>query len=406
MNYGILKNMKVEIVKMDNLGRGIGYINNKIVFIPKTYTGDIVEFKIEKEKNKFIEGKLLKIISPSKRRIAFICPYFNICGGCDLQHISLTDSLEYKLTKVNDILHKNNIAYEVKEIIKNDKQYNYRNKISLKIINGELGFYESDTHKLITINKCFLVSEEVNKLINDLHYFNIKNGNIIIRENYKQEIMLIIESNDSLNIPDNIIQEYKIVGIIYNDNLIYGDNYFIDKINDKLFKVSYNSFFQVNPYMNGILGNLVKDNTKDSLNVLDLYCGVGSLSLASSDNNCNVLGVEIVENAILNAQFNAKLNNKQNVEFICSDTKKILDKITHKFDTVILDPPRSGVNKLVLDKIKEEKILKIIYISCNEFTFVRDLNYLLNAYQITELKLLDMFVNTEHVESFCILNLK
>ena len=202
---------------------------------------------------------------------------------------------------------------------------------------------------------------------------------------------------------DEIINNHRIVGVVLNDVVIYGENYFLDKINEYLFKVSYNSFFQINPFICSKLFNLIEEETKDSNKVLDLYCGVGTLSIVASKDAKEVIGVEIVDNAIVDANFNKTLNNAGNLEFICADTKNVLDKITGEFDTIILDPPRSGVAKSVIDKILETKPKKIIYVSCDPFTLVRDLKLLEDVYEIDIFKLLDMFPETHHVESFVIL---
>ena len=403
MNLCYSEYMNVEIVKFDNFGNGIGYLNDKIIFVPKTIPGDKVEVKILKEKKKFIEGELINIISPSKIRIKPICPYFDKCGGCDLMNISISETLDYKLNKVNDLLKKSKINYEVTEIVKSDNYYNYRNKVTLKIKDSKIGYYKNNTHDLVEINYCYLVNENINKIIKDIYLFNIQNGEIIIRSNYNEDILINIISEDKVENIDKIISKHKIVGIIQNDITIYGENYFIDKINEYMFKVSYNSFFQVNPSICSKLFKLIENHVIDSKKVLDLYCGVGTLSIVASKNSEYVLGVEIIENAIVDANLNKSLNNKNNLEFICNDTKKIIDKIDKSFDTIVLDPPRSGVSSKVLDKILLENINKIIYVSCNPQTLVRDLKILEEKYIINDFKLLDMFPNSEHVESFVVL---
>lgn len=401
--------MEIEVIKFDNLGRGIGYIDNKIVFIPKSIPGDIVEIKISKEKKNFLEGEILKIITPSKLRKEVKCPYFNNCGGCDLMHISISEELEYKLSKINEILEKNKINYKVKEIIKSDWHYNYRNKVSLKIVNGNIGFFQDKSHELVKIDYCYLCKEEINLLINDLNELEIMNGNITIRCNYNNEMLIIIETEDDIQNIDKIINNHKIVGILKNNQCIYGNDYFIEKINNYLFKVSYNSFFQINPFICSKLFELIKKYTNESKNILDLYCGVGTLGIVASSNDNDskkILGIEIVENAINNAQINKSFNNIKNCDFICDDTENILDKISNIYDTLIMDPPRSGVNVNVINKIIDENIEKIIYISCDPQTLARDLKLLETNYAIEEFILLDMFPNTHHVESFVLLQHK
>ena len=395
--------MEIEVIKFDNLGRGIGYINNKIIFIPKTIPGDVVDVQITKENKNYYEGKIIKIIKPSTLRKDVICPYFNECGGCDFLNISLSESLEYKISMINELLTKNKIDFKVKNIIKNKETYNYRNKITLKIINGLIGFYQNESHKLIEINYCYLAKDEINNILKDLRILNIKNGTITIRCNYKNELLLDVKTEDKIENIDKLVNKYKIIGIVVNDKCSYGDDYFIENIDNFLFKVSYNAFFQINPFICTEIFNLIKENTKNSLNVLDLYCGVGTLSIVASTNAKKVVGVEIVENAIKDANFNKKINAQNNLEFICADTKDVLNKITNDYDTIILDPPRSGVPSKILNKITNENITNIIYISCNPHTLVRDLNILKSSYKINEFIILDMFTNTHHLESFVVL---
>jgi len=398
--------MNVEIIKFDNIGRGIGYLNDKIIFVPKSVPGDIVNVKITLEKKNYLEGKILEIIKPSKLRIKAICPYFNICGGCDLMNITLSESLDYKLNKVNEMLEKGKINYRVDEIIKSDSTYNYRNKVTLKVVDSKIGYYENETHNIVEINYCYLCNEIINDLIKNIKILDISNGEIVIRCNYNDELLISIKTDDEIKNIKDVIDNYKIVGIIKNDVTIYGENYFIDKINDYLFKVSYNSFFQINPFICSKLFDFIEAETKKSINVLDLYCGVGTLGIVASKNSKSVLGIEIVNNAIIDANLNKMLNNKNNIEFICDDTRNVINKITNTFDTIILDPPRNGVSKNVLNKIINEKIKKVIYVSCNPITLIRDLKILENEYEIIDFKLLDMFPNSEHVESYVVLKNK
>ncbi len=398
--------MNIEVIKFDNLGRGIGYINNKIIFIPKSVPGDILKVDITLEKKNYLEGKIVEIIKPSKLRQKVICPYFDNCGGCDLLQISYTENLEYKLKKINDILNKNQITYQVKDIIKSDERYNYRNKINLKVKDGIIGFFASKSHQIIEIKNCYLCQKAINEILKDLHVLEVNNGAITIRCNYNEEVLLIIDTVDELKNIDVLLNNHKIVGIIKNNECIYGSNFFVDKIGSYLFKVSYDSFFQINPFVCEKLFLEIGKNIVNSSKVLDLYCGVGSLTLVAATNAQNAFGVEIVENAINDANTNKALNKIENINFLCADTKNVIDKINKDYNTIILDPPRSGVIKEILDKIMEEKIAKIIYISCDPNTLVRDLKILEKNYEIKKFILLDMFANCEHVESLCVLKLR
>ena len=396
--------MNVKIEKMDDFGRGIAYIDDKVVFVPKTIVDDIVDIKIMSEKKKYSIAKVNEIINPSKLRIPFKCPYFDICGGCSLQNVEYRIELEYKLQKINNLLKKNKIDYQVKDIIKSAKRYNYRNKVSLKIEDNIIGYYEKDTHNIVEINKCFLLNDAINDVIDDLPRLSIINGSVIIRSNLKGELLLIIYT-DKLN-KDGIkylVNKHRISGIVLNDKCIFGSDFLVDKIDDYKFKISYNSFFQVNPYICKELFKIVKDYTKDANNLIDLYSGVGTLSIVAKENASSVLGVEIIDNAAINAKTNAMLNGVSNISFIASDTNKIISYLEGK-DFVIVDPPRSGLTSKVIEGIKKYQVKNILYVSCDPNTLMRDLNLLLTDYKIIEFKLLDMFPNTYHVESVCVLN--
>lgn len=398
--------MNVKIEKMDDFGRGIAYIDDKVVFVPKTIVDDIVNIKIMSEKKKYSIAKVNEIINPSKLRIPFKCPYFDICGGCSLQNVEYRIELEYKLQKINNLLKKNKIDYQVKDIIKSAKRYNYRNKVSLKIEDNIIGYYEKDTHNIVEINKCFLLNDAINDVIDDLPRLSIINGSVIIRSNLKGELLLIIYT-DKLN-KDGIkylVNKHRISGIVLNDKCIFGSDFLVDKIDDYKFKISYNSFFQVNPYICKELFKIVKDYTKDANNLIDLYSGVGTLSIVAKENASSVLGVEIIDNAAINAKTNAMLNGVSNISFIASDTNKIISYLEGK-DFVIVDPPRSGLTSKVIEGIKKYQVKNILYVSCDPNTLMRDLNLLLTDYKIIEFKLLDMFPNTYHVESVCVLEHK
>lgn len=398
--------MKVKIEKMDDFGRGIAFVNDKVVFVPKTVIGDILDIEIVNDKKKYSVAKVNEILSPSKLRIPFNCPFFEKCGGCSLQNVEYRIELEYKLQKINNLLKKNKINYQVKEIIKSEKRFNYRNKVSLKIIDGVIGYYEKDTHNIVEINKCLLLNDAINDLIEDIQRLNIKNGSVIIRSNLQGELLLIIYTEEfKKDTIKYLVNKHRISGVIVNDKCIFGSDFFVDKIGDYKFKISYNSFFQVNPYICKELFDLVKEYTKDATELIDLYSGVGTLSIVAKENASSVMGVEIIDNAAFNAKTNAILNKVNDITFIASDTNKIISFIEGK-DYVIVDPPRSGLTKKVIDAIIKYQVKNILYVSCDPNTLMRDLNILLNNYDIVEFKLLDMFPNTYHIECICVLKVK
>lgn len=395
--------MRVEIVRLDDLGRGVAYVDGKITFVPKTIPGDIVRINITKEKKKFNEAECLELIASSPSRIAAPCPYFAKCGGCQLQSLEYDKTIQYKKEKIDNILRKNKIVHEV-EMIDNPKPYNYRNKISLKVIDGKIGYYLSGSHELIEVLACRIANLAINTCLSFVKTFNIINGEVVIRCNQNEEILLVINSNDKLDIDvDKLKKHIKLVGIIINNKVYYGESYLFERINNCLFKISYDSFFQVNPYVASKLFQIVKDNIRANDKVLDLYCGVGTLSLMAGEKAKSVVGIEIVPNAILNAIFNAQINGLNNVKFLLNDVKDAINKITLDFTKVIVDPPRSGLTKDIIEVLLKIKPESIIYVSCDPQTLVRDYKLLMGGYVLEKAYALDMFSYTYHVESLWLL---
>lgn len=395
--------MKIDIEKLDDFGRGIGYIDGKITFVPNTVPGDIVNINIIKEHKKYNEATIDNFIKYSEDRIKPPCPYFTKCGGCTLQNLSYENTINYKLNKLKNIFNKNRIDITPK-IISNPNPYNYRNKISLKVVDTKVGFYLNNTHNIIEINECLIANPAINECINYIKNFNIINGNVIIRCNQNEEILIIIESQDNLTIDIELLKKkIKLVGIIINNKTFYGKNYLFERINNTLFKISYDSFFQVNPYIASELFQLISDNIKQYDKVLDLYCGVGTLSLNAASKALSVTGIEIVPNAILNAILNASLNDLSNVHFVLNDVSDAIAKIKLDFNKVIVDPPRAGLTKETIDILLKINPTSIIYVSCDPQTLVRDYKLLSDTYEIEKSYILDMFSYTYHVETVLIL---
>ena len=396
--------MKIE--RFDDLGRGISYINNKVTFIDKVVPEDIVEVELTKEKKKYNEAKLIKIIKPSPLRIDAKCPYFSKCGGCQLQNISYKDTIKYKKEKIINLFSKHNIVINP-EVITNTNPYNYRNKITLKVNNYKIGFYINKTHNLVEINKCLLANPAINKTIPLIKRFNICNGEVTIRCNQNTEILIVINSNDNLNIDITYLKsKIKLVGIVVNNKTYYGENSLFERMNNLLFKISYDSFFQINPYIASKLFQIISDNIDSSNKVLDLYCGVGTLSLMAAKKAQKVLGIEVVPNAIINALFNARINDLNNTQFVINDASTAISKIKPDFNKIIVDPPRSGLTKNIIDVLLKIKPDAIIYVSCDPQTLVRDFTLLSSIYEIKKSYILDMFSYTYHIETILILTKK
>ena len=391
----------IKIEKLDHQGRGIGKINNKIIFIPYTLPDEIVEFKITKEKKNYLEGQAIKIIKPSEIRITPPCPYYTKCGGCNLMHLNYNEQLKYKQEKIENIISKyTNKDIKINKIIKAEHQYYYRNKITLHA-EDEIGFYKNNSKNIIKINKCIIADKSINNIIKELNDKKIKNNELIIRTNNKETLLYIKNNNENL-------KSIKADNIINNSKIIKGNNYIIENINNYKYLVSPTSFFQVNTEQTIKLYNKIKELAKITKNdkILDLYCGTGTIGLYLSKACKEVLGVEINKEAIKDANKNKIINNIKNATFIAGDAKEIIKKLKFNPDIIIIDPPRSGLFKGMINNLIKFKAKKIIYVSCDPITLARDLKELSNLYNIEEIQPLDMFPNTYHVECVTLLSKK
>lgn len=392
--------MQVHIDRMDHFGNGIGNINGKIIFVKGALPGETVDVIITKDKKSFMEGTINTIIYKSSKRVEPFCKYFGVCGGCSLCHLTYENTLEYKKERVKNILYKFDIPKI--NVIKNENDLYYRNKIELKIVDGKLGFYEKSTHNLIEIKECKVTKKSINKSFEFVKNMKLENANVTIRANYNDEVLIIIDSKEKPVILNP--EDYKIVGIVLNDKCIYGQDNFMEKINNLFFTVSYNSFFQVNNYINLELFNLIKENIVGKT-VLDLYSGVGTLSIVASKVVDKVYSIEVTQNAVKNALINAKINKCDNINFILGKVEDKIGFINDKIDTIIVDPARAGLDKKTIEVINKLSPQRIIYVSCDTQSLANNLVDLAN-YEIKKFYILDMFSYTYHIECFCILDKK
>ena len=268
--------------------------------------------------------------------------------------------------------------------------------------NNELGLLEENSNNIVPISKCLITNKEINKIIEILKKIIIKENinKIIIRcGNKTDEIMLSLYGDVK-----NINSFKKLCNSLYINDKNITNSYITSYIGDKKFHIRNNSFFQVNDNICKKLYDEILNiiNDKKPKKVLDLYCGVGSIGIYISDNVEEVLGIEVVENAIIDANENKKLNNISNIKFINNKVENVIDSIKD-YDMVIVDPPRSGLDNKTINSLINIKSKNIIYVSCDPITLARDLNVLKEKYNIQYIKLFNMFPRTSHCESVCIL---
>lgn len=398
--------MKIE--KLDYYGRGITYIDGKICFVKNALPKEEVFIEEISKKKRYIEAVVTEIKIKSKDRVSPKCPYYFRCGACHLLHMKEERREDFKWKKVKGLVEKNfNSDILIRELELNKQEY-YRNKVTFHVKDSKLGYYKENTNDLVEIDSCFLLDKKLISFIPFLKQFVKKEPHITTITmklgNKTKEVMAVI---------DGQVSDYhdllKVVDVlIINHQVVSKKGSILSKIGKKTYLVSQNSFFQVNQYMvenlyKEILNNIKKYHSK---NVLDLYCGTGTISIYISDSVEKVVGIEVVEDAIRDANRNKKINQAKNVEFILGKVEDKINDIHSFFDTIIVDPPRGGLDSHVIEVIEKMKSKIIIYVSCDLFTLVRDLKYLENDYHISYIKPFDMFPNTHHVECLTLLSLK
>ncbi|MBQ3295728.1 MAG: 23S rRNA (uracil(1939)-C(5))-methyltransferase RlmD [Erysipelotrichaceae bacterium] len=426
--------MKNEIVRckcvdMSVDGHGIARAGDLVIFVKGMIKGEEADVKIISEKKNYSFGIIDKLIDPSPYRIESDCPISYKCGGCDYRYIDY----DYQLLLKKEVLINTFRDFEVNDIIEDDHPNHYRNKVQIPVRDGKMGFYRKFSNDIVEFDDCKIESIKANQIIKDLKSLLIGKKidkyfrHILIKHAQgTDEIMLgYIVNNFDLDLNDInefIINKYlNIRSIIlnlndrdtnvilgYKEKLLYGRDFIYDIYDGIKVKISLKSFYQVNYGQMLKLYAKIRElaDLKGNETILDLYCGIGTISLYLARYARNVIGVEIVDQAIINAKDNAKINNINNVSFICADASKGMDEYIKDKDIVVVDPPRKGISKELIDTFIRLKTEKIIYVSCNPATLNRDLLLLKDHYHISSIQPVDMFPYTTHVETVTLLSRK
>ena len=442
----------VDIIDNGFEGEGIAKIDDFTIFVPDGIKGEKIKILIVKVLSSYAYGKIIEIIEKSPNRVETDCQTYKRCGGCNLRHINYDETLNMKQNVVQNLVNKNlKTDIKVKPTWGMGNPYYYRNKLQFPVgknKNGEVvvGVFAKRTHEIIPIEECMIqdisatnIAKDVATLLNKYKIsvydeFNQKGlvRHIVIKTGFRsREVMVIFVINgEKLPYSDEIVKELtekyrEIKSIVLNINMkntnvilgekninLLGEGFIFDYLGDYKFKISPLSFYQVNAVQAEAMYNYAIEEakiTKDDI-VFDLYCGIGTISLFMAKYAKKVYGVEIVEQAIEMAQENAINNNIDNTEFIAGDTEIILtDLIQNKKiipDVVMVDPPRRGLDNTTINNILEIKPRRVVYISCNPASLVRDLAKMEDTYEIKSIQPFDMFPFTSHVECCSILKLK
>ena len=443
--------IKLNIDSLTSEGSGIGRYDGFAVFVRGVVPGDEITAHIIKCSKNYAIAIVKDIIKPSKYRIESDCPVSDKCGGCSFRNVSYDEELKYKRTRVNDALERiGKLDIEVEEIIGADCTQNYRNKAQypVSICDGELfaGFYAYKSHRIICCDDCKLQPIEFKAGLDafriwaekaDITSYDENTGKGLLRHIYFRKgfatgdimacavinsgklpqsellVSLLKEKVAGLkSVVININREKSNVILGKESKTLWGDDYISDELLGKKFVISPNSFYQVNHAQCEKLYSKARDyaNLGGDEVLLDLYCGVGTIGLTMADSVKQLVGIEIIPQAIENAKINAKLNNIDNAKFICADAPKgaeILKSEGIKPDVIILDPPRKGCAPSLFDTVCQMNPKRIVYVSCDSSTLARDLKILEEkGYKTKKVSAVDMFPRTPHIETVVLLSHK
>ena len=434
--------LELGIVSLSSEGRGIGRFEGLAVFVPYTLPGDRITAKVTRLQKNFAEAELIELLSPSEYRISPVCPVFGSCGACSLMHAKYSAQLELKRIIVEDAMHRiggfGNVS--VPPVLGMTGPLRYRNKAVFPFGNRNgrvvFGCYGRKSHNLIPIDDCLLqandtitVMKTVCKWANAFGIEAYSPGskgilrNAVIRIT-DGGIMVVVVTTGALPHRDELVSMLTealpaVRSIIHNINpddtnlvmgrksrTVFGSPTVTDRLCELRFDVSAESFLQVNPSETLKLYSVAIDalDIKPTDSVIDLYCGIGTISLLAAQRAKNVLGIEVVPSAIENAKANAIKNGITNAEFICGAVEDVIPKLLtsekQDFTSLILHPPRKGADPKAIEAIIASGIPRIAYISCNPATLARDCKLLSSAgYTLEQIRPVDMFPETEHVET-------
>lgn len=442
--------IRLEITTLTNQGSGLGRYNDEVVFVDSSVPGDTLDVHIIKVSKNYAIGKINKVIKPSENRIVSDCDVSTRCGGCAYRHMTYEAELQEKKKYVGDVLQRiGSVTAEPEEILSIEKPQAYRNKALIPVGLDEkgnvvTGFYSRKSHRIIDCDNCRLQMEEFSPIIkavkryileNPVTIYDEKTHKGLIRHIYLRrgrntgDIMVCLVING-----DNIPSKQKLIdllsetdrnikSIVLNINrektnvvlgsktvTIWGEDTIEDILCGLRFRISPLSFYQVNPEGTELLYKRARDyaELKEGEILLDMYCGAGTIGLSMADKAKQIIGVEIIPEAIENAKENAKLNGIENTRFICDDASgaaKALLSEGIKPDVVVLDPPRKGCSKDVIDAVAGMNPQRIVYVSCDAASLARDCAIFREVgYEVTKVTAVDMFPRTVHVETVVLLS--
>ena len=436
------KVLTVQVENLDEKGRGVAYYEGKPIFINYAVPGDEVEVEVIKVRRgkriKEFIGRIRKIISYGSGRVTPKCKYFGECGGCRFQNWDYKYQLEYKKWLIENFMKKWGVKGQVDEVLPSPKIWYYRNRMDYAVsYDGKIGLKELGSWRnILDIDECFLLSPHSNEILSLIREFmrlhNIKGWDLIkhtgmiryvvIREGKftNERLVNIITYQRTFKhlekLRDDIVKKGLITSLVWGINpeitdisiakelrFIWGKDHLTEKINNYTFHIHPNAFFQTNSYQTINLVKEVVENCIQGNKALDLYSGVGLFSLFISEYFNEVIGIEVEETSVMSAEINLKWNNINNVRFLVGRAEDLIN-IIHDIDMVVIDPPRPGMSYKVIRGLKRLSPKRIIYVSCNPDSMMRDIS-LLSEYKLAyPVKPIDLFPQTPHIEAVAILD--
>lgn len=436
----------IDITDVTNEGNGVGKYDGMAVFVPLTAIGDRVKVRAIKVKKSYAIGKAMEIIEPSKDRIENDCDAFRSCGGCVFRHISYESECKIKENKVYEAVKRiGSVDMKPQKIISANNIYGYRNKAQYPVsMDGKVGFYAFHSHRIIPCADCSLQPDIFSRIVkqaeewineNNISIYNEETHIGLLRHIYLRiaeetnEIMFTAVINgDNMPCADKLIKRLESVcgddlksvqlninkedtNVILGNtcNLLFGSGYITDILCGVKVRLSPLSFYQVNRTMAEKLYKKAAEYAKpQNKKILDLYCGAGTIGLSMAKEAESIIGVEIIPEAIEDAKFNAKENGINNAEFICADAAVAAENLANrniKADVVIVDPPRKGCSKELIETIAKDFVPnEVVYVSCDPATLARDIKIFdESGYKLVEYTPVDLFPRTSHVETVALL---
>ena len=412
-------NLRLSIEKLVYGGYGLARHRDKVVLVRFSAPRELVDAEILQDKKDYAEAVVKNVVLPSNSRREAPCPYFGICGGCQLQHIDYNAQVESKESVLLETLRKiggiENAPLE--ESIQSGQEFGYRVRVQFKVKNGRLGFFRWDEHEVVDIDHCPVAHPRINELIGPLrecaqHIRELQEIHVTYSPTEDKFLVKFVTptevDRDFLNnlkedcLPADVVGvgDYSRLRTILNRRFWIGKEYLFMNTGRWKYRVSADSFFQVNWTLWDRFITAVSD-VEPFRKGIDLYCGVGFFTIPLSERGNFIEGSDSSPSAVNDAEYNAKLNNRDNVVFMRADAYRHLkSRGGEVLDLVVVDPPRSGLEKNELELLVKNKPERIIYVSCNPSTLARDLKPLIkNGYRLEKVRLVDMFPQTYHIES-------